>query len=77
MINFKHLAQVEESYIAHCKFGLWAGIVLIVLGIVSIIHAIFPFLFVRKPDKIYKYFVAKSQARITQVDQILKSKNLE
>jgi hypothetical protein len=77
MINFKHLAQVEESYIAHFKFGLWAGVTLIFLGFVSIVHAIFPFLFTRKPDQIYRYFVAKSESRIKRVTQILKSKNLE
>lgn len=77
MINFHHLTQVEESYYEHFKFALWAGSVFILLGITSIIHAFFPFLFSRTPDKIYKYFVAKSQQRINRVNKILKDKKIE
>jgi len=77
MINFKHLSEVEESYIAHLKFALWAGSVLTVLGIVSIIHGLMPFLFSRLPDRIYRYFLARSAERINRVNTLLKEKNLE
>jgi hypothetical protein len=75
--NPKHLSQVEETYWAHLKFGIWAGIVLMWLGIVSVIHALFPFLFSRYPDAVYKYFINASQKRISRVNTVLKNKNLE
>ena len=77
MFNLSHLSQVEETYLQHLKFALWAGSVLIFLGIISIIHAIFPFLFDRLPDRIFKYFLKKSNERVTRVDNILKSKGIE
>jgi len=77
MINFKHLSQVEETYFEHFKFALWAGLTLILLGIVSIIHAAFPFLLSRVPDKIFRYFLKNSQHRIDKVNKILKEKNIE
>lgn len=72
-----HLRQVEESYMTHCRFGIWAGLVLGLLAIISLIHAIFPFLFPRVPDKIYRYFVTHSATRLERVSQILRDKNLE
>lgn len=77
IINFRHLSQVEESYFQHLKFALWAGSVLVFLGIVSIFHAVFPFLFDRVPDRIFKYFLKKSNKRVTRVESILKNKGLE
>lgn len=77
MINFHHLDQVEESYFEHLRFAIWAGGVFLLLGTVSIIHAIFPFVLSRTPDKIYRYFVKKSQDRINRVNSILKEKNIE
>jgi hypothetical protein len=77
MINFHHLDQVEESYLEHFRFALWAGAVFIVLGITSIIHAVLPFLFSRTPDRIYRYFQKKSQERLNRVNSVLKDKNLE
>lgn len=77
MLNFSHLSQVNETYLEHLKFGLWAGIVLFILGIISIIHAVFPFLFDRIPDKIFRYFLKQSNERITRVNKILKDKGLE
>jgi len=76
-MNPKHLSQVEETYFEHFKFAMWAGLVMLLLGIVSIIHAIFPFLFSRTPDKIFKYFQEKSNDRITRVNETLKRKNIE
>jgi len=76
-MNPKHLSQVEETYFEHFRFAMWAGLVMLLLGIVSIIHAIFPFLFSRMPDKIYRYFQTKSKKRITKVNKILKRKNIE
>jgi len=77
MINFKHLTQVEETYFQHLKFALWAGVVLSALGVVSIVHAIFPFFLSRLPDNIFRYFLKNSQQRIDRVNKILKDKNIE
>lgn len=76
-INFKHLEQVEETYWQHFKFAFWAGCVLFVLSIFSLVHAVFPFMFSRVPDKIYKYFQKESAKRVDRVNTILKTKGLE
>jgi len=76
IFNFKHLTQVEETYFQHLKFGIWAGIVLLTLGIISTIHALFPFFLSRWPDRLYRYFVRNSSTRMNRVDRILKEKNI-
>ena len=75
--NFHHLSQVEETYFEHFRFAMWAGLVMLLLGVVSIIHAIFPFFFSRLPDKIYKYFQTKSKERIERVNETLRRKKIE
>ena len=77
MFNFAHLRQVEESYLEHFRFAFWAGCVLMFLGIISIIHALFPFCFSRFPDKIYRYFLKNSKYRIDRVNRILQQKGIE
>jgi hypothetical protein len=77
IFNPDHLSQVEETYLQHFKFAIWAGVVLLLLGLISILHAVFPFLFSRYPDRIYKYFQETSKSRMMKVNSILKQKNLE
>lgn len=77
MINFQHLVQVEETYFEHLRFASWASAVLFILSVVSIIHAIFPFLFDRVPDKIFRYFIVQSEERVTRVNKKLKQKGIE
>jgi hypothetical protein len=77
LFNFSHLSQVEESYLEHFKFALWAGGFLCLLGLVSLVHAVFPFLMSRYPDKLFHQFIEKSSARRARVDTVLKNKNLE
>jgi hypothetical protein len=77
IFNFKHLTQVEESYAQHLKFGLWAGAVLLILGMISIVHALFPFFLSRWPDRLYRIFVEKASSRLSRVNKILKEKNIE
>jgi hypothetical protein len=77
IINFKHLSQVEETYSQHWKFSVWAGIFLCYLGLLSLIHGFFPFLFSRYPDYIFRNFLEKSKNRRTKVDSLLKQKGLE
>lgn len=77
MINFSHLTDVEETYFQHLRFAAWAGCVLVIIGIVSIIHAVFPFMFSRTPDKLFNYFLEASQDRRTRVSTVLKDKGVE
>jgi hypothetical protein len=73
-LNLKHLSQVKETYFQHFKFSCWAGTFLCYIGIVSLLHGIFPFLFSRYPDYLFHLFTEKSKARRDRVDLILKSK---
>lgn len=41
-MRFQHLEEKQQSYSLHFKFAFGAGIVLILAGIASIIHAILP-----------------------------------
>ena len=77
LFSGKHLSQVEESYLEHCQFGIWAGAVLGALSILSLIHAFFPFLFPRLPDRLYRYFVKTSAPRLDKVKKILRDKKIE
>lgn len=40
-----HLKKSNTTYTAHLVWAVYAGLVLIVTGIASIIHGLFPFLF--------------------------------
>ena len=42
----KHLRDKKKSYSSHFKFAFGAGIVLLLAGLASVIHAIFPDIFV-------------------------------
>lgn len=77
LINFYHLTEVEESYLEHLEFSLWAGFFLCYLGMISLLHAVFPFFLSRYPDKLFRHFVDKSFSRRNRVDKILQEKNLE
>ena len=43
--DFDHLYRVKESYVSHLSFAIKLGSILWVLSFVSVIHAVFPFLF--------------------------------
>jgi hypothetical protein len=76
-INFKHLPQVEETYFQHFKFSCWAGFFLCYLGIISLLHGIFPFFLSRYPDRLFHRFVNESKTRRDRVDSILEKKAIE
>lgn len=63
----KHLNQVGESYFEHLKFGVWAAGVCLLLSIVSFVHAIFPFILPRRPEKIYVYFHNRAKERLDKI----------
>lgn len=71
---FKHLKTVQESYWNHLKFGIWAGVVCLLLSILSFIHAVFPFLFPGVPERIYDYFESKVTPRLTRIKKLRKQK---
>lgn len=77
LFNFKHLAEVEESYIQHLQFATWAGVILLILGTLSLIHAVFPVFLSRWPDRLYRYFVDQATPRMNRVNKILREKNIE
>ena len=75
--NIYHLSQVEETYWQHLKFSLWAFLVLLLISIVSFVHAFLPFLLARFPDKLFNYFITSSQSRLNRVNKVLKQKGIE
>jgi hypothetical protein len=77
LFNKNHLREVEESYWEHFKFGIWAAGVFLLLFLIGTIHAVFPFLFSRHPDRIFGYFCTKAEARLKKVKEILVKKNIE
>ena len=77
IINIHHLRQVEETYFQHFRFAAWAAVVLLILSIVSFIHAVLPFVFGRLPDRIFNYFLEHSQNRRETVASVLRKKDLE
>jgi hypothetical protein len=76
IFNLYHLRQVKETYWAHFKFGIWASMIFFILFIVGTIHAIFPFLLARYPDRIFNYFCKQAQDRLDRVEKILSVKNI-
>ena len=76
IFNFKHLSEVEESYFAHLRYNMWVAGMVLLLAIVSFIHAILPFMFSRWPFAIRKYMMEKSLHRDRQISRALRSKGL-
>jgi hypothetical protein len=76
LFNPDHLHEVEESYFIHLQFGIWAGAWLMMTGVVSIVHAVIPVFMARVPDRMFRYFVAKSSTRIKRIETLLRKKNL-
>lgn len=42
----EHPNSIDETYFEHWQFATSRGLTLLLLGVIAIIHAIFPFLFV-------------------------------
>lgn len=76
IINFRHLSEVEESYFSHLRYNLWVSGMVLLLSVISFIHAIFPFMFPRWPAKIRKHMMQKSLTRDKQISKTLRRKNL-
>ena len=65
MLNFRHPGDVGQSYFQHLLFALIEAIRCIVVGILLIIHAVFPFVF----DYIYSNHIRKASERISKFDR--------
>lgn len=72
----KHLEQVGETYFEHLKFGMWAAGVCLLLSITSFVHAVFPFILPRTPEKIYQYFHTRAKARLDKITARLEQESL-
>lgn len=77
IINFRHLSEVEESYFAHLKYNLWVAIMVLILCLVSVIHAFLPFIFARWPNAIRKYMYEKSLNRDKHIFKALRRKGIK
>lgn len=71
----KHLEQVGETYSEHFRFGMWAAGVCLLLSITSFIHAVFPFLLPRLPEKIYQYFHSRAKERLDKITSRLEKES--
>lgn len=74
IINFSHLSEVGETYFEHLVFNLWITCSVTVLALVSLIHAVFPFLLSRWPHAISKYIFKKSLSRTMTVGRQIRDK---
>ena len=77
IINFKHLSEVEESYFAHLRYNLWVAGMVMVLAVVSFIHAFLPFMFARWPNNIRRYMQRKSMNRDKHIVITLRNKGIK
>lgn len=51
-----HLKEAGKGYFSHAKFAIYYGILMIIGGITSIIHGMFPILFPSFADNIARLF---------------------
>ena len=72
----EHLDQVGETYWEHLRFGVWAAGICLLLSVTSFVHAIFPFILPRKPEKIYQYFHNRAKARLDRITSQLEKEYL-
>jgi len=47
LIDFKHLQKVNKNYFSHGMRAIRVSLTMIVVGIIGIIHAVFPFIFLK------------------------------
>jgi Family of unknown function (DUF6356) len=59
----RHLTEKNNSYKSHFRFAWGAGFILIIAGIASIIHAVFPEIFVSYSEQKVKALLRLSKQR--------------
>ncbi len=62
-----HPHHAGETYLVHCKFAIWAGLQMILAGLICITHAIFPFLFEHTASSMIIPLAAKLSGRVETV----------
>lgn len=60
---FKHLRETNQTYVDHARFALRAGVWLLVAGLASVVHAIFPNALPFVAERITKRLAEESQER--------------
>jgi hypothetical protein len=61
MYQHNHIKKSKKTYLGHTGFAFYAGIILIVTGIISIIHSVIPNLFPFYPERIIAWLLEKNQ----------------
>lgn len=47
IIDFQHLKKINKSYFSHGIRAIRVSLTMIVVGVIGIIHAVFPFVFLK------------------------------
>ena len=47
LIDFKHLQKANKNYFSHGWRAIRVSLTMIVVGVIGIIHAVFPFIFLK------------------------------
>jgi len=47
LIDFKHLQKVNKNYFSHGMRAIRVSLTMIAVGVIGIIHAVFPFIFLK------------------------------
>jgi hypothetical protein len=47
LIDFKHLQKANKNYLSHGMRAIKVSLTMIAVGIIGIIHAVFPFIFLK------------------------------
>lgn len=61
MYQRNHIQKSGKTFIGHTWFAFYAGLILIVAGIISIIHSVVPNLFPFYPERILAWLLKKNQ----------------
>jgi hypothetical protein len=70
-----HPQHAGETFWVHFKFAVWAGLRMIVAGIICIIHAFCPFLFEHTASKIIIPLAKELSSRVDTIKDSKKRKN--
>ena len=54
-MKIEHLEKINASYFKHFKYSIYFGSISLLVGVMSIVHAIIPWWFVETPYKLTKY----------------------
>lgn len=60
MYESNHIYKSRKGWIRHTWFALWAGIVLMLAGLISIVHALVPNIFPYISENIVKRLLEQS-----------------